>query len=50
MKQLKFQFSPKTTYSMGFKDGFKDRKQKPNASEEYKRGYVNGRSRRNVDL
>ncbi len=49
-KQLKFKFSSKTTYNMGFKDGFKDRKMKTVSSEEYKRGYAAGRSRRNVDL
>lgn len=50
MKQKTFQFSSRLTYRSGFTDGFKDRKIKPNATEEYKRGYRDGRNRRDKDL
>lgn len=49
-KQLKFNFGTPKDSLLGFRAGFKDKELKPNASEEYKRGYINGRRRRNCDV
>ena len=50
MRQLKLNFGTPKDYLLGFRAGFKDRPLKLSASAEYRRGYINGRNRRNKDL
>lgn len=49
-KQLRLNFGTKNDYLAGSRAGFKDKPLKRSASAEYRRGYIDGRNRRDKCL